>query len=153
MKNNTNKNKFKRRDILIGATALGTIGALSACKESVNGGTPDNPQKSASISKNIIQWKMITCWPRDFPGGGTHSQKLAQRITDASDGRLEIKNFAANELVPAFEVFDAVREGTAECGHAAPYYWISKHKAIPFFCTVPGGMTAFEKAAWIIYGG
>ena len=78
---------------------------------------------------------MITCWPRDFPGGGTHSQKLAQRITEASDGRLEIKNFAAGELVPAFEVFDAVREGTAECGHAAPYYWISKHKAIPFFCT------------------
>ena len=96
---------------------------------------------------------MITCWPRDFPGGGTHSQKLAKRITDASDGRLEIKNFAAGELVPAFEVFDAVREGTAECGHAAPYYWISKHKAIPFFCTVPGGMTASEKAAWIIYGG
>ena len=96
---------------------------------------------------------MITCWPRDFPGGGTHSQKLAQRITEASDGRLEIKNFAAGELVPAFEVFDAVREGTAECGHAAPYYWISKHKAIPFFCTVPGGMTASEKAAWIIYGG
>ena len=28
-----------------------------------------------------------------------------------------------------------------------------KHKAIPFFCTVPGGMTAMEKAAWIIYGG
>ena len=149
------KNKLlKRRQVLLGATAItAAAGLLASCKQEVDGGTPDNPAKSAAVSKGIIQWKMITCWPRDFPGGGTHSQKLAQRITKASDGRLEVKNFAAGELVPAFEVFDAVREGTAECGHAAPYYWISNHKAIPFFCTVPGGMTAMEKAAWIIYGG
>ena len=153
MKNKKSKHIYKRRDILIGASAITAAGVLAACKDNVSGGTPDNPEKSASISKNIIQWRMVTCWPRDFPGGGTHSQKLAKRITDASDGRLEIKNYAAGELVPAFEVFDAVREGTAQCGHAAPYYWISKHKAIPFFCTVPGGMTAGEKAAWIIYGG
>ena len=150
-----NKKKlFKRRQILVGATALtAAAGLLASCKEQVDGGTPDKPAKSAAVSKGIIQWKMVTCWPRDFPGGGTQSQKLAKRITDSSGGKLEIKNFAANEIVPAFEVFDAVREGTAECGHAAPYYWISKHKAIPFFCTVPGGMTAMEKAAWIIFGG
>ena len=153
MKNKKSKAIYKRRDILIGASAITAAGVLAACKDNVSGGTPDNPEKSPSISKNIIQWRMVTCWPRDFPGGGTHSQKLAKRITEASDGRLEIKNYAAGELVPAFEVFDAVREGTAQCGHAAPYYWISKHKAIPFFCTVPGLMTAGEKAAWIIYGG
>ena len=153
MKNKKSKPIYKRRDILIGATAITAAGVLTACKENISGGTPENPEKSTSISKNIIQWRMVTCWPRDFPGGGTHSQKLAQRITEASDGRLEIKNYAAGELVPAFEVFDAVRDGTAQCGHAAPYYWISKHKAIPFFCTVPGGMTASEKAAWLIYGG
>jgi len=153
MKNKKLKPLYKRREILIGASAIGAAGLLTACKDNLDGGTPDNPKKSTAISKNIIQWRMVTCWPRDFPGGGTHSQKLAKRITESSDGRLEIKNFAAGELVPAFEVFDAVREGTAQCGHAAPYYWISKHKAIPFFCTVPGGMTAWEKAAWIIYGG
>ena len=153
MKNKKLKPLYKRREILIGASAIGAAGLLTACKDNLDGGTPDNPKKSTAISKNIIQWRMVTCWPRDFPGGGTHSQKLAKRITQSSDGRLEIKNFAAGELVPAFEVFDAVREGTAQCGHAAPYYWISKHKAIPFFCTVPGGMTASEKAAWIIYGG
>jgi len=153
MKNKKLKPLYKRREILIGASAIGAAGLLTACKDNLDGGTPDNPKKSTAISKNIIQWRMVTCWPRDFPGGGTHSQKLAKRITQSSDGRLEIKNFAAGELVPAFEVFDAVRDGTAQCGHAAPYYWISKHKAIPFFCTVPGGMTASEKAAWIIYGG
>ena len=151
MRNKTKK--LRRRDVLLGASVIAGATILASCDDKIDGGTPKDPKESTSISKNITQWRMVTCWPRDFPGGGTGSQKLAKRITEASDGRLEIKNFAAGELVPAFEVFDAVREGTAQCGHAAPYYWIAKHKSIPFFCTVPGGMTASEKAAWIIYGG
>ena len=54
------------------------------------------------------------------------------------DRKLMIEDYGAGEIVPAFEVFDAVRNGTVDCGVSAPYYWISKHKAIPFFCTVPG---------------
>ena len=87
MKNKKSKTIYKRRDILIGASAITAVGVLAACKDNVSGGTPDNPAKSTAISKNIIQWRMVTCWPRDFPGGGTHSQKLAKRITEASDGR------------------------------------------------------------------
>ena len=90
-----NKKKFlKRRQLLVGATALtAAAGLLASCKEKIDGGTPENPGKSTSISKGIIQWKMITCWPRDFPGGGTQSQKLAKRITESSGGKLEVKTF------------------------------------------------------------
>ena len=70
-----------------------------------------------------------------------------------SGGRLKVKLFAAGELVPAFEVFDAVREETAECGHSVAYYWIAKNKSIPFFGAVPGGLTDKEHKAWIQYGG
>ena len=37
--------------------------------------------------------------------------------------------------------------------HDASYYWVAKHKAFPFFCTVPGGLTVQEHNAWIYYGG
>jgi len=70
-----------------------------------------------------------------------------------SDGRMTIKVFGAGELVPAYEAFDAVRDGTAECAHEAPYIWIAKHPATAFFCSVPGGLTAEEHAAWIVNGG
>ena len=56
MKKNTKKPIYKRRDILIGASALTAAGVLTACKDNVNGGTPDNPEQSTAISKNIIQW-------------------------------------------------------------------------------------------------
>ena len=43
------KKLFKRRQILIGATALTSAALLSGCKEQVDGGTPDNPKRSATI--------------------------------------------------------------------------------------------------------
>ena len=59
MKKNIKKPIYKRRDILIGASALTAAGVLTACKDNVNGGTPGSPGQSAAISKNIIQWKIL----------------------------------------------------------------------------------------------
>ena len=61
--------------------------------------------------------KWLRVGPEIVPGAGTNAQYLAELIGSMCEGRLKIKLFAAGELVPAFEVFDAVREGTAECGH------------------------------------
>ena len=143
--------KKDRRKIIIGSVALftGTSIALSGCK----GGTPNKPEKSASISKKKVRWKMATAFPKNFPGSDLNAQKVKNNIEIASNGQLTIEHYGAGEIVPAFEIFDAVRNGTIDCGVSAPYYWISKHKAIPFFCTVPGGMTAIEKYSWINYGG
>jgi TRAP-type mannitol/chloroaromatic compound transport system substrate-binding protein len=128
---------MKRRALLKGAAASAAAGALPA----------------PAIAQGTRRWKMVTCWPRNFPGLGTGSQRIADSITAMSDGRLEIRVYGAGELVPAFEAFDAVREGTAEMCHDAPYYWIAKHPATPFFCSVPGGLTAQEQASWTYFGG
>ena len=106
-----------------------------------------------AIAQGRFRWKLITAWPKNFPAIGTGTQRIADSIREMSDGRLEIKVYGGGELVPSFEVFDAVREGIAEMGHDAPYYWIAKHSAMPFFCSVPGGLTAQEHAAWINFGG
>ncbi len=100
-----------------------------------------------------LRWKMVTSWPNNFPGLGTGAEKLAQRINQMSGGRLQVKVYAAGELVPPFEVFDAVSRGTAQMGHTGPYYWKGKHEAIQFFSAVPFGFTAQEIMAWLSYGG
>jgi TRAP-type mannitol/chloroaromatic compound transport system substrate-binding protein len=97
--------------------------------------------------------RMVTTWPRNFPGLGTGAQRVADRITACSGGRIEVKLFAAGELVPAFESFDAVATGAAEMYHGAEYYWQGKHPAYPFFSAVPMGFTAQELMAWIHFGG
>ncbi len=65
-------------------------------------------------AKAKYQWKMVTTWPKNFPGLGTGANHLAELITEMSGGRIEVKVYGAKELVPAFEIFDAVSRGTAE---------------------------------------
>ena len=96
---------------------------------------------------------MVTTWPKNFPGLGTGAQRLADRITNGTEGRIEVKLFSAGELVPPFESFDAVSQGTADMYHAAEYYWQGKSKAFNFFATVPFGLTASEVDAWIYHSG
>ncbi|MGW8193873.1 MAG: TRAP transporter substrate-binding protein [Desulforhopalus sp.] len=99
------------------------------------------------------RWKMVTTWPKNFPGLGTGANYLAELITQMTDGRIEVKVYGAGELVPAFEIFDAVSRGTAEMGHGASYYWKGKSEAAQFFAAVPFGLTAQEMAGWIYKGG
>ena len=75
-----------------------------------------------AISQDRQEWRMVTSWPKMFPGGGTAAERFAKTIGEATGGRLTIKVFAAGELVPAFEAFDAVQRGTADCMHSTPYY-------------------------------
>mgnify|MGYP001190087141 CR=1 FL=1 len=142
--------KFSRRNILKSTSLIAAAGIISACDGS---GTPDKPGKSASISKKIYNWKMVTTWPKNFPGLGTGAQRLVDSIKNMSEGRLNIKLFAGGELVPPFESFDAVRENKAQMFHGSPYYWINKNKSTPFFGAVPGGVTTQEHNAWINYAG
>ncbi len=100
-----------------------------------------------------FNWKMVTTWPRNFPGLGTSPQRLAQWVEQMSAGRLVIEVFGAGEIVPAMQVFDAVSQGTAQMGHGAAYYWGGKLPVAAFFTTVPFGLTAQEMNAWLYHGG
>jgi TRAP-type mannitol/chloroaromatic compound transport system substrate-binding protein len=104
-------------------------------------------------AKEQVRWKMVTAWPKNFPGLGTNANLLAALIEEMSGGRITVKVYGAKELVPAFEVFDAVSRGTAEMGHAGAYYWKGKSEAVQFFSSVPFGLTAQEMNAWLYYGG
>jgi TRAP-type mannitol/chloroaromatic compound transport system substrate-binding protein len=107
----------------------------------------------AAQAKAEHKWKMVTTWPKNFPGLGTGANNLAALIGEMSGGRIEVKVYGAGELVPPFEIFDAVSRGTAEMGHGSAYYWKGKSEAAQFFSTVPFGLTAQEMNGWIYHGG
>ena len=88
-----------------------------------------------------MKWRMVTSWPRRLPGPGMSAERIAERIRALSGGRLDITVNAAGEVVPAFEVLDAVGGGVAEIGHTAAFYWQGKMPAASFFTTVPFGLT------------
>ncbi|MEO1090681.1 MAG: TRAP transporter substrate-binding protein [Pseudomonadota bacterium] len=106
-----------------------------------------------ALGQETFEWRMVTTWPKNFPGLGTGAELLAQIIGEMSNGRLQITVYGAGEIVPAFESMDAVGSGTVEMGHGAPYYWKGKVNASQFLAAIPFGMNAQEMNAWYQYGG
>ncbi len=124
-----------------------SIMLLSGC------GNTQTAGGGGAVDNTVVEWKMVTTWPKDFPGLGTGANHLAALIGQLSGGRLTVKVYGAGELVGAFESFDAVSRGTAEMGHGAAYYWKGKVPAAQFFASVPFGLTAQEMNGWIYHGG
>jgi TRAP-type mannitol/chloroaromatic compound transport system substrate-binding protein len=124
---------------------LGTVGAGALAGVGLNA--------HAQSSSETREWRMVTTWPKNFPGLGTGANYLAETITRLTNGRINVKVFGAGELVDAFGIFDLVSEGGAELGHGAAYYWKGKSQAAQFFAAVPFGLNAQEMNAWLYHGG
>lgn len=137
----------------VSALGLGLgAAALAGCGQDEKPAASDN-NAAGEKKAEALKWDLVTTWPKNYPGLGTGANRFAERVNAMSGGRLTVKVHGAGELVPATEVFDAVRSGSAQMGHSTPYYWKGKHPAMPFFTTIPFGLTAWEMNGWLNFGG
>ena len=98
--------------------AVLTMGLLALGLGACGGSTVGGEAAGGAAPQKVYRWRLITTWPKNLPGLGTGPENLANRLREMSNGRLDIKVYGANELVGAFEVFDAVSQGSAQMGHA-----------------------------------
>jgi TRAP-type mannitol/chloroaromatic compound transport system substrate-binding protein len=154
---------MKRRDFIrkagLAAAAAATGVAAIACegkeepKKAEPAKTEETPKAPAVVTKKTYQWKMVTTWPPKFPVLQIGAERFAQRLEEATEGRIKIQVFAGGELVPPLGVFDAVSEGTVECGSGASYYWAGKVPAAQWFASVPFGFNPQGINTWFYSGG
>ena len=86
-----------RRIVLV----LGVIGLVAGCGGSAETTTSDT---SVAQPEQTFKWRLVTTWPKNFPGMGMAPEKLADRVREMSSGRLDIKVYGAGELVPALDI-------------------------------------------------
>jgi TRAP-type mannitol/chloroaromatic compound transport system substrate-binding protein len=106
-----------------------------------------------AIAQGRRELRLASGWARNFPGFGTAVDRFAKRVSDMTEGRITIKVFAAGELVPPFEIYDAVANGVADLYHGVEFWWQGKSPAFNFYTTTPFGLTPTEMKTWIYYGG
>jgi TRAP-type mannitol/chloroaromatic compound transport system substrate-binding protein len=133
--------------------ALAIIVLSSLLLISCGGKKAASNDPTTAVPQQKFKWKMVTSWPKNFPGLGRAPETFAKYVERMSAGRLTVKVYGAGELVPGFEVFDAVSQGTVQMGHAAAYYWKGKAPASQIFTAIPFGMNAQEINGWFHYGG
>jgi TRAP-type mannitol/chloroaromatic compound transport system substrate-binding protein len=148
--------KGRYAPLIILALVAALVGVLAMWAVDRAGGSAKPGSVSATPSAQYSEkyhWKIVTTWPKNFPGLGLAAENFSRLVDEMTDGRLTARVYGAGEIVPAFEVFDAVSQGVADAGHGAAYYWKGKVPSSVFFTAVPFGMNAQEMNAWLEYGG
>ena len=138
--------------LLLVAALVATLGFWAADRRDTKPAYSNNTSTGGTGGEHF-QWKMITTWPKNFPGLGFAAENFARSVEEMSNGRLTVHVYGAGEIVPALGVFEAVSEGIVDAGHGAAYYWKGKVPASVFFTAVPFGLTAQETNGWLHYGG
>jgi TRAP-type mannitol/chloroaromatic compound transport system substrate-binding protein len=106
-----------------------------------------------AAAQTTVTLKMQSTWPTKdifhevFVDWGKKAEEMA-------GGRLKIDILPAGAVVPAFQLIEAVHQGTLDGGHGVPAYWFGKHVAASLFGTGPSfGLDAEGLLAWMYYGG
>ncbi|APX89110.1 ABC transporter substrate-binding protein [Brevirhabdus pacifica] len=111
---------------------------------------------SIARAQTSFNWKMTNAYGPGSPfyveGPGSPTD-FCKKVAAMSDGRLTIQHFAAGELIPALEGFDAVRSGAVEMNAANAYFWAGKLPAAQYFTTVPFGLNFQGMNAWLYHAG
>ncbi len=138
---------MERRSFLKKAAVGASVGAIVGCKsgqtDSVAGATQSSP---------ILNWRLASSFPKSLDTIFGASEVFANRVRDLTDGKFNIRVFAAGEIVPGTEVLGAVQNGTVEIGHTASYYYFGKDPTFAFDTAVPFGLTSRQQTAWMLHG-
>jgi TRAP-type mannitol/chloroaromatic compound transport system substrate-binding protein len=131
------------RRTFLGATAAATLAAPLAAP-------------SVARAQETFAWRMTNSYGPGAPfyttGPGSPTD-IVEKLRIMSGGRLQIEHFAAGELIPAFEGFDAVQQGVIEMNASNSYFWSGNTFAAQYFTTVPFGMSYLGHMAWLYHGG
>jgi len=100
-----------------------------------------------------ITWRMTASWPKSLDTLFGGAEMIGKRVAEMTEGKFQIRTFAAGEIVPGLQVLDAVQAGTVELGHTVMYYYVGKDPAFGLVSDIPFSMNTRQKNAWWYYGG
>src|SRR5215211_4692840 len=130
-----------RRRSFIASGGLGLAGAAALAAPAIAQSQPE------------LKWRLASSFPKSLDTLFGGAEFMAKRIADATDNKFQIRVFAGGEIVPPFQVLDAVQNNTVEIGHTASYYYVGKDPTFAIDSTIPFGMNARQMNAWMTHGG
>jgi TRAP-type mannitol/chloroaromatic compound transport system substrate-binding protein len=77
---------------------------------------------NARAADEVVKWRVQSHWPASSSSFKDSLQVLADRLKERTNGRLILEPYAAGSLVPAKEIFNAVKRGMIQMGTISPAY-------------------------------
>jgi len=105
-----------------------------------------------AIADKKITFKTPSAFGTNLPITGSTSVYFADVLEKVSGGNMKIKMFEPGELMPAFDIHQAVSDGQVQAGYTCgAYLGGSLKEAIPY-CTMPFGPEPHVMLGWLYEG-
>ena len=88
---------------------------------------------------------MTSSFPRSLEAA---DDTFSKRVSETSGGRIDVQQFAAGEIVPGLQAFDAVSNGTVEMAWTLGEFYIGKDPTFKLLSGIPFGFEPLTHAAW-----
>lgn len=131
---------MERRSFIRKAAAGSAVGSLVAAPAIVR-------------AQAAVRWRLASSFPKSLDALFGTAEFFVKRVSDLTGGKFQIVAHPAGEIVPAFQVLDAVQAGNIEIGQSAPYYFFGKDPTWAFGSAVPFGLNTRQFNAWWFQGG
>ena len=105
-----------RRRAFLASGGLGLAGAAALAAPAIAQSQPE------------IKWRLASSFPKSLDTLFGGAERFAKRVAEATDNKFQIRVFAGGEIVPAFQVLDAVQNNTVEM---RPYRQLLLHRQGP----------------------
>ena len=106
-----------------------------------------------AIGQTQVRWRLTSSYPKSLDTVYGGAEMLADRVSKLTDGKFQIRVFAAGEIAPGLQALDSVQGGSVDCCHTNSYYYVGKNMAFGFETALPFGLNTRQQNAWIYYGG
>jgi TRAP-type mannitol/chloroaromatic compound transport system substrate-binding protein len=104
-------------------------------------------------SAPTLKWRLASSFPKALDTLYNVNVTFSRLVGELSEQKFQIQVFGPGEVVPAFQVLDAVANDTIEMGDTASYFYIGKDLAFGFGTAVPFGLNTRQMNAWLAHGG
>ena len=108
---------------------------------------------SSGRGEALHRWRLPAAFGTNLPALGDNILYVAEAIESASGSSMRVDVFEPGELVPAFQITEAVRDGKVEAGYTWLGYDQGKLPWSTLFGAVPFGMEPWEYTGWWFHGG
>ncbi len=95
-----------------------------------------------------VHWRLPLSFQTTMPVLGDNPIYVTNMLRAASSGAVDLRIFEPGEIVPAFGISEAVREGKVKAGYTWLGYDQGRIPAATLIAAVPFGMEPWEFAAW-----
>lgn len=100
-----------------------------------------------------IRWRMTSSFTKSLDISYGAGEMLSRYVSEITDGKFTIQQFAAGEIVPGLQALDAVQNGSVEMAYTGMLFYVGKDPTFALGAATPFMLNPRAQHGWYYYGG